>query len=127
MLARERTEQVDTSSQVTGGTSKGNNKPYFSQNKGDSEYRSHPVSSAEALVASSEKSKDYRDKCRYCERHHWSDMCPTYRTISQKKKKLKGCCYKCLKVGHKSTECRCGKRCVHYGETDVHHWSMCPK
>lgn len=85
--------------------------------------------SAEALIASSKQPSETRhyDQCRYCNKRHRSDGCPTYRTIEDRKKQLKDSCYKCLKVGHLSKECKKGKPCVHCGEVNAHHRSLCPK
>ena len=45
--------------------------------------------SAEALVAYTSQSSVTRyyvnDQCRYCKQKHWSDECPKYRTISDRK------------------------------------------
>lgn len=69
--------------------------------------RSHS-GTAEALVVNMKQMPVTRhyDQCRYCEKRHWSDECPTYCTIQQRKNRLKDSCYKCLKVGHVSTECK---------------------
>lgn len=81
------------------------------------------------VVASDDKtgSATYFDKCRYCQQQHWSDECPKYRSIEERKRLLKGSCYKCLKYGHRSDDCKRGKICVHCNERDSHHRSLCPK
>ena len=43
------------------------------------------------------------------------------------KKQLKDSCYKCLKTGHKVKDCKKGKACVHCGEVNDHHRSLCKK
>ena len=50
-----------------------------------------------------------------------------YKTVAERERLLKGSCFKCLKVGHKTDECRQNKLCVHCGEKNVHHRSLCPK
>lgn len=70
---------------------------------------------------------DYKDKCRYCTMKHWSDECPKYRTIRERKAQLRGTCFKCLKVGHQARDCKTNKLCVHCGESNAHHRSLCPK
>ena len=87
------------------------------------------MGSADALVATTNKSTPprYYDQCRYCDQRHWSDECPKFRTVTERKKQLKDSCYKCLKVGHMSKDCKKGKACVHCGEVNTHHRSLCPK
>ena len=58
---------------------------------------------------------------------HWSDECPKYKTIEERKSQLKNCCFKCLRPGHKSLDCQKGKMCIHCGEQNTHHRSLCPK
>ncbi|XP_052787362.1 uncharacterized protein LOC128222417 [Mya arenaria] len=82
--------------------------------------------SAESLISGDSKNSVYANKCRYCTNSHWSDECTKYKTIPERKRLLKGACYKCLKVGHKTDKCKARKLCVHCGEKDVHHRSLCP-
>ena len=85
--------------------------------------------SAEALVANNKQNPASRhyDQGRYCAKRHWSDECPQYQTINERKQQLKDICFRCLKVGHVSKECKQNKMCVHYGEFNIHHRSLCPK
>ena len=85
--------------------------------------------SAKALVVNAKQASVTRfyDQCRYCEKRHWSDGCPKYRTIEERKKQLKASCYKCLKTGHMSKDCKRNKACVHCGEVNTDHRSLCPK
>ena len=87
------------------------------------------VGSAEALVATAQQTPQqqrYYNQCRYCERRHWSDECPHFRSIVERKQKLKDSCYRCLKVGHVAIECALNKTCVYCGEANAHHRSLCP-
>ncbi|CAG2197218.1 unnamed protein product [Mytilus edulis] len=87
-------------------------------------------STAEALVVNgndTSQSSSYFDKCRFCQGKHWSDQCPKYKTIDERKAQLKGSCYKCFRNTHKSAECKKGKLCVHCGVLNSHHRSLCPK
>ena len=88
---------------------------------------SRPATSAQALVSTEKPSKMYSDKCRYCTNRHWSDECTKYKTIEERKQVLKNSCHKCLKSGHKTSDCKGSKICVHCGEKNVHHRSLCPK
>ena len=85
--------------------------------------------SAEALVVNTKQSTTGRfyDQCRYCNDRHWSDECKNYSTIEEKKKQLKASCFKCLKVGHLSKDCKKNKTCVYCGEVNAHHRSLCPR
>lgn len=92
------------------------------------------VTSGEALVANNvgkqhhtnTVNKDYSTFCRYCKNGHWSDECPTYRSIEDREKMLKDSCYICLKIGHTSTKCKRGKLCAYCGDRNSHHRSLCP-
>ena len=113
------------------GQNRGDKRPEFHTNvKSEERSQSPHVSSAEALVAdSANKShvKNYFDRCRYCEKQLWSDECPSFRTVKERKQQLKDSCFKCLKTGHISNECKRGKICVDCGEVNAHHRSLCPK
>ena len=87
------------------------------------------LGSAEALVVNTKQQPTTRsyDQCRYCEQRHWSDECPKYRTVAERKKQLKDSCFKCLKTGHRAKDCKKGKACVHCGEVNDHHRSLCRK
>ena len=50
-----------------------------------------------------------------------------YRTVSERKKQLKDSCFKCLKTGHIAKDCKKGNVCVHCGEMNDHHRSLCTK
>lgn len=66
-------------------------------------------------------------KCRFCEKGHWSDECNKYKTVDERKKKIKGSCFRCLKDSHIAPECKSSKVCVYCGVKDVHHRSLCDK
>ena len=87
------------------------------------------LGSVEALVVNIKPTYVTRfyDQCRYCNKRHWSDECLKYRTVDERKKQLKDSCYKCLKTGHMSRDCKTGKACVHCGEGNDHHRGLCPK
>ncbi|CAC5424646.1 unnamed protein product [Mytilus coruscus] len=65
--------------------------------------------------------------CRYCDGHHWSDECRKFSTIEDRKQKIKGSCYTCLKPGHVSRDCKFEKACYHCKQSKGHHRSLCPK
>lgn len=91
---------------------------------------SHPsAASGEALIVNTKNTSVTRfyDQCRYCNNRHWSDECEKYPTLEERKKQLKDSCYRCLKVGHVSKECKKSKTCVYCGEINSHHRSLCPQ
>lgn len=47
--------------------------------------------------------------------------------MKKRKQQLKDSCFKCLKTGHLSKECKREKVCVHCGEANSHHRSLCLK
>ena len=137
IVAREHTEQESKQEQKKPWSQKPSNsagyrhditlKPQFRQ----FQYNTRPKQpiSTESLVSGEKITNAYADKykCRYCANRHWSDECTKHKTIAERKKILKDSCYKCLKTGHRSNECRANKLCVHCGERNKHHRSLCPK
>ena len=102
--------------------------PRRSENFDDSKHSYH--SSAEALFASERaprKQNSNNLKCRYCRKTHWSDECKQYATVDERKKKLKGCCFRCLGEGHNTKDCRSHRTCVYCNAYDNHHRSLCLK
>ncbi|XP_062591234.1 uncharacterized protein LOC134252747 [Saccostrea cucullata] len=92
-----------------------------------------PYTTAEALTTlfqGSQRRNKYGIKhpvCIFCERNHWSDECTEFRTIEERKRKIRGRCYICLKSGHLSKDCKVDKPCVHCHQTKKHHRSLCNK
>ena len=74
-----------------------------------------------------QRNTNYFDKCRYCTEQHWSDECKKFQSVEKVKRQLKGSCFKGLRFGHLSVDCKKGKICVHCGEEDSHPRSLCPK
>ncbi len=91
--------------------------------------------SAEALIVNVKRSKSegpaatrfYADQCRYCSNKHYSDECLKYKTVDDRKRKIKGSCFRCLSEGHIASECKRNRTCVYCGEINKHHRSLCPK
>ena len=54
-------------------------------------------------------------KCIFCSQPHWSDECPNCKALQERREKLKGSCYACLKQGHMSINCIKDKICAHCG------------
>jgi len=95
---------------------------YHKQPSTAAAFEANPVSSTPMYL---NERRNYSNQCRYCKKSHWSDECIMYKTIEERKQKLKDSCFKCLKAGHKSTECRSNKKCVYCGEINMHHRSLC--
>lgn len=94
-------------------------KSQSSQNKG--------IYSAGVFVATEKKASQPSKRCRYCEMSHWSDECHKFKTVEERKKELKGSCYRCLKGNHLAKDCKSSKECVYCGVKNVHHRSLCNK
>ena len=92
-------------------------------------YDKGPRSFTDETLLSYEGAKSrYERKCIFCSNNHWSDECRQYPDIKSRKNKLKDRCLKCMKLDHKVRECKVqGKICVHCGEKDKHHRTLCPK
>ena len=86
-------------------------------------------STSEGLLSNEgTKRTKYGRKCIFCKGEHWSDECQQYTDIPSRKKQLKNRCLRCLKEDHKIKDCKVtGKLCVHCGEKDRHHRTLCPK
>lgn len=81
---------------------------------------------AEALVVNMKQMPVTRhyDQCRYCEKRHWSDEYPTYHTIQQRRNNKRT-----VVTNVESRPCinrvQKNKSCVHYGNVNAHHRSLC--
>ncbi|XP_060588499.1 uncharacterized protein LOC132743919 [Ruditapes philippinarum] len=90
-------------------------------------------SSAESLLMNEKQDKNNQLNkpsipiCHFCKKKHWSDECTIYKTVDERKQRLKGCCYRCLKEGHYVNECVSNRACVYCKEFNKHHRSLCPK
>ncbi|XP_071123871.1 uncharacterized protein [Mytilus edulis] len=119
VVAREKSDKKETekdrsNSQRSFNGSLNSHKPWQNKNeKQNGNFRvgtqNRNINSAEALVASTERNVSYFDKCRYCQEQHWSDECKKFKSVEDRKRQLKGCCFKCLRYGHKSIDCKKGK------------------
>ena len=100
----------------------------YKYNRGERAFHK-PLASSETLSANvkGKSAGSFKPKCRYCSEGHWSDECVRYKTIEDRKRKLHGSCFKCLKEGHAANECKTKKVCVYCGEMDRHHRSLCTK
>ncbi|XP_060589617.1 uncharacterized protein LOC132744845 [Ruditapes philippinarum] len=54
-------------------------------------------------------------------------MCTRFATLEERKNRIRGSCYRCLKDGHGIRECKSNKRCVYCNQFNRHHRSLCPK
>ncbi|XP_028518889.1 uncharacterized protein LOC110251976 [Exaiptasia diaphana] len=88
-----------------------------------------PIFASETLLhaqkASSSPSRP-RKACVYCNKEHWSDECNVYKTVEERKAKIKGRCYNCLSNKHMLRECQMEKACYYCKKKKNHHRSLCP-
>ena len=66
-------------------------------------------------------------KCVYCQGNHWSDECPRYQTIRQRKERIKGRCFICFGSKHLPRECPSDRQCIYCKRAHNHHRSLCPE
>ncbi|XP_077989885.1 uncharacterized protein LOC144444346 [Glandiceps talaboti] len=127
ITARESAERQSTAA-ATPGTyeRKSTNVTHY----GTKPYSRHLRTSTEALVVGAEQESRYKQApkkvCRFCNKAHWSDECQEYPTVEDRKEKIKGSCYICLKKGHMIRDCRVDKACRHCHQRRNHHRSLCP-
>ena len=81
-------------------------------------------SSTEALVAGS-KPSTRQGSCRFCNGQHWSDECQRYATAEERKQRIKGSCFICMKQGYRLEECGSKKSCVYSHQWNNHLRSLC--
>ena len=81
-------------------------------------------SSTEALVVGS-KPSIRQGSCRFCNGQHWSDECQRYATVEERKQRIKGSCFICMKQGHRLGECGLKKSCAYCHQWNNHHRSLC--
>jgi flavoprotein len=83
-----------------------------------------PCTTSEALMSSTSDRALTFDRgeankiCIYCKStQHWSDKCETYKTVDERKRKLHGLCFICLKTGHRLKDCKSDRKCVYCGKS----------
>ena len=69
----------------------------------------------------------FRQVCNFCNGDHLNDNCPAYVTVGERKQvpNRLGCCYVCLKRGHRAFECLTKKTCFFCKRENHHHRSLC--
>ena len=65
--------------------------------------------------------------CCFCEKNHWTDECQMFKTIDERKSKLRGRCYNCLSGNDLVAQCRSDKTCFYCKQKRHHHSSLCPE
>lgn len=97
---------------------------YNNVNKSDLEKGS--IAKLRLLVVTTNKSTQprYYGQCRYCDLIHWINECPKYRPVEERKRQLKVICYKCLKIGYMSKDCKKVKL-VHTAVMIIHTTGVC--
>jgi hypothetical protein len=67
--------------------------------------------------------------CAYCQEWHYSDECTKVTDLKDRVNSIKksGRCFKCLKQGHGSSQCRSERRCFYCSKVGAHHSSICPQ
>ena len=65
--------------------------------KDDNVSQSSVRSTTEAFYTRSGTAKPLQPKCSFCKNSHWSDECNVFQTISDRKTRVKGHCFMCLR------------------------------
>lgn len=68
--------------------------------------------------------KQPKPECFFCQEEHYSDECKKYPSLRERKDKLTGRCFNCLRRGHNVHNCRANRKCYWCKET--HHRALCP-
>ena len=72
-------------------------------------------------------SKEDKKNCIFCDGEHKPYECEKVKNVDERKKilKEKRCCYKCIRFGHNSRDCRSKLKC--FNCTGYHHAAVCYK
>ena len=92
---------------------------------GNNYRRSAPTSTTQALVTMNKQI--WGRSCAYCSGDHYSDECKKYSDLDSRRKRVKSCCYLCLRKNHTSDNCLRNQKCVYCNLVRSHHRSLCPK
>ncbi|CAC5404955.1 unnamed protein product [Mytilus coruscus] len=101
VVAKERSDKSNVqkdrqNSQNNNGANSLSKRNQFQRNvckfqNGSRQFQNRNRSTAEALVVNgndTSQNSSYFDKCRFCQGKHWSDECPKYKTIDERKAQL---------------------------------------
>ena len=68
-------------------------------------------------------------KCSLCEANHWASDCAKYKNYASRVERIKNLklCFKCLKTGHRSSECEVKLRPCFYCKDAKHNRAICRK
>ena len=64
--------------------------------------------------------------CVFCNERHYSNACPTYTTLTDRKALVQDRCSLCLSKAHNFANCTKKSKCFHCHEPNAHHQALCP-
>ena len=101
-------------------------KPPYTSRSPSPAVTSSPNSTEEVILPNDGFQSRFKKKCIFCGNGHWRDECLRYPDIQSKQRRLTIFCLRCMKEDQKMKDCTVvGKICIHCGEKDKHHRSLC--
>ncbi|XP_049870313.1 uncharacterized protein LOC126369792 [Pectinophora gossypiella] len=88
--------------------------------------KKRPYDNTKSTQYESSAPKKNKLVCIFCEKDHFNDECSTFKTIQDRKGKLKGRCFNCFGKGHKGSDCKAKRNCRHCDKYGIHNRALCP-
>lgn len=63
-------------------------------------------------------------KCVFCSDSHYADECTKYKSLKERRSRLKDRCFRCFQTGHSYRKCKAQRKCAHC-TSKQHHRALC--